>query len=72
MILEIVLLMSIVGGKRHKTKFGRIRPKRYGEEYAPEGEVVYGSWARSECFKVEKGLLTFGYVKFLFKNILVS
>lgn len=54
--------MKIVGGKRHKTKFGRIRPKRYGEEYAPEGEVVYGSWARSECFKVEKGLLTFGLV----------
>lgn len=26
-----------------------------------EGEVVYGSWARSECFKVERGLLTFGW-----------
>lgn len=26
-----------------------------------EGEVGYGSWARSECFKVERGLLTFGW-----------
>lgn len=25
-------------------------------------DVTYGSWARSECFKVEKGLLSFGYV----------
>lgn len=23
--------------------------------------MVYGSWARSECFKVERGLLTFGW-----------
>lgn len=49
-------------GRKNKTKFGRIRPKsmRYGDDYIPEGEVTYGSWARSECFKVEKGLLTFG------------
>ena len=25
-------------------------------------EVSYGNWARSECFKVEKGLLSHGYV----------
>lgn len=25
-------------------------------------DVSYGSWARSECFKVEKGLLSFGWV----------
>lgn len=23
-------------------------------------EVQYGNWAKSECFKVEKGLLSFG------------
>ncbi|CAB3373521.1 Hypothetical predicted protein [Cloeon dipterum] len=47
-------------GRKHKTKFGRIKARRY-EEYATEGDVVYGSWSRSECFKVEKGLLTYGW-----------
>lgn len=23
-------------------------------------EIQYGNWAKSECFKVEKGLLSFG------------
>uniref|UniRef100_A0A0C9QNG6 Chd7_2 protein n=1 Tax=Fopius arisanus TaxID=64838 RepID=A0A0C9QNG6_9HYME len=47
-------------GKKRRDKFGK--KKKYCDEYVPrEGEVVYGSWARSECFKVERGLLTFGW-----------
>ncbi|KAG8231203.1 hypothetical protein J437_LFUL010900 [Ladona fulva] len=50
---------------QRSSKFGR-RPrslsKYYDGDHIPrEGEIVYGSWARSECFKVEKGLLTFGW-----------
>jgi hypothetical protein len=31
-------------------------------DYVPkDGEVLYGNWSRSECFKVERGLLTFGW-----------
>ena len=39
--------------------------RRRPEDYVPrEGEIAYGSWDRSECFKVERGLLTFGYAIF--------
>lgn len=46
---------------KHKLKQKHKSLKYLGEEYvAKEGEIAYGSWARSECFKVERGLLTFG------------
>ncbi|XP_050675614.1 chromodomain-helicase-DNA-binding protein 7-like [Leptidea sinapis] len=56
--------------KKKKDKFGR-KGRRYGsDDYVPrhEGvpvdeEVVYGSWTRSECFKIERGLLTFGWAR---------
>lgn len=32
-------------------------------------DVSYGNWARSECFKVEKGLLSYGYVIIHMKTI---
>uniref|UniRef100_A0A336LW14 CSON006412 protein n=1 Tax=Culicoides sonorensis TaxID=179676 RepID=A0A336LW14_CULSO len=45
--------------------------KQLGDDYIPRDrdtlaalgfdEVQYGSWARSECFKVEKGLLSYGW-----------
>ncbi|CAG2069370.1 unnamed protein product, partial [Timema podura] len=49
-------------GRRNKSKHGKkLRHKYWSDDYAPkDGEIVYGSWARSECFKVERGLLTFG------------
>lgn len=53
--------------KRKKDKFGRKGRRYASDDYIPrhEGipvdeEVVYGSWTRSECFKIERGLLTFG------------
>lgn len=47
--------------KKRRDKFGK-KTRKFYDEYVPrEGEVVYGSWARSECFKVERGLLTFGW-----------
>jgi chromodomain-helicase-DNA-binding protein 7 len=51
-----------VTGRRSKTKHGKkSRLKFLSDDYVPrDGEIVYGSWARSECFKVERGLLTFG------------
>lgn len=48
-------------GKKRRDKFGK-KSRKPCDEYVPrEGEVVYGNWARSECFKVERGLLTFGW-----------
>lgn len=56
--------------KRKKDKFGKKGRKYASDDYIPrhEGvpvdeEVVYGSWTRSECFKVERGLLTFGWAR---------
>ncbi|XP_050361497.1 chromodomain-helicase-DNA-binding protein 7 isoform X2 [Nymphalis io] len=53
--------------KRKKEKLGRKGRRYASDDYVPrhEGipideEVVYGSWTRSECFKIERGLLTFG------------
>lgn len=58
-------LRSKRNNKKEKLRKGKII-----DEYIPrdrEGlasmgfeDVSYGSWARSECFKVEKGLLSFG------------
>lgn len=55
--------------KRHRNK-EKLRKLKNIEEYIPRDrdtlaalgfeDVSYGSWARSECFKVEKGLLSFG------------
>ncbi|CAH0726673.1 unnamed protein product, partial [Brenthis ino] len=54
--------------KRKKDKLGRKGRRYASDDYVPrhEGvsideEVVYGSWTRSECFKIERGLLTFGW-----------
>lgn len=50
-----------VGKKRNRDKLNK-KSRKFYDEYVPrEGEVVYGNWARSECFKVERGLLTFGW-----------
>ncbi|KPI93852.1 Chromodomain-helicase-DNA-binding protein 7 [Papilio xuthus] len=56
--------------KRKKEKLGRKGRRYASDEYVPrhEGmavdeEVVYGSWTRSECFKIERGLLTFGWAR---------
>lgn len=53
--------------KRKKEKLGKKGRRYASDDYIPrhEGvpvdeEVVYGSWTRSECFKIERGLLTFG------------
>lgn len=62
-------LFSGVGlrNKRRKDRFGK-RNKRYNDEYLPKhdgifmDEIIYGNWTRLECFKIERGLLTFGYV----------
>lgn len=48
--------------RRNKLKMKKHKLRMLGEEYIPrDGEIVYGSWARSECFKIERGLLTFGW-----------
>ncbi|CAH2066611.1 unnamed protein product, partial [Iphiclides podalirius] len=56
--------------KRKKEKLGRKGRRYASDDYVPrhEGfpldeEVVYGSWTRSECFKIERGLLTFGWAR---------
>ncbi|XP_063529219.1 chromodomain-helicase-DNA-binding protein 7-like [Cydia strobilella] len=56
--------------KRKKEKLGRKGRRYASDEYIPrhEGvpvdeEVNYGSWTRSECFKIERGLLTFGWAR---------
>jgi len=60
--LHNTLVHYRVTGRRSKTKHGKkSRLKFLSDDYVPkDGEIVYGSWARSECFKVERGLLTFG------------
>lgn len=57
-VLMIYLYCCYSGRKANKLmKMKKRRP----EDYVPrEGEIAYGSWDRSECFKVERGLLTFG------------
>ncbi|KAJ6650068.1 Chromodomain-helicase-DNA-binding protein 7, partial [Pseudolycoriella hygida] len=55
--------------KRKRDKFKKGKPGN--DDYIPRDrdtlaalgmeDVTYGSWARSECFKVEKGLLSYGW-----------
>lgn len=55
---------------RSKRRKEKLRRGKLLDEYIPRDrdtlaslgfeDVSYGSWARSECFKVEKGLLSFG------------
>ena len=50
-------------GKKDRSRRSLRRSRRgnYDEDFAPEdGEVEYGAWSKTECFKVEKGLMTFG------------
>lgn len=55
--------MNIIFSGRRTRKSKKFRTKFLPDDYVPkEGEVVYGCWTRSECFKVERGILTFGSV----------
>lgn len=73
---ELNLRSSRSGGKyRGRGNRGRGRGGRGGrwgprstrwapeEEISDTEEVRYGYWSRSECFKVEKGLLTYGWAR---------
>uniref|UniRef100_A0A6P7GKH5 Chromodomain-helicase-DNA-binding protein 6 isoform X2 n=1 Tax=Diabrotica virgifera virgifera TaxID=50390 RepID=A0A6P7GKH5_DIAVI len=47
---------------KKKLRKRKYRPDDYiPREGEPRGDIVYGSWARRECFMVERGLLTFGW-----------
>lgn len=50
-------------GTRNQRGSRNTRSSRWDkeEELNDTDEVKYGQWHRSECFKVEKGLLTFGW-----------
>lgn len=44
----------------------KLKKRLRSDDYLPRegeqrGDIVYGSWARRECFMVERGLLTFGW-----------
>ncbi|XP_037896667.1 uncharacterized protein LOC119641859 isoform X1 [Glossina fuscipes] len=57
--------------RARKEKRDRCREKKANDDYIPRErdalaalgleEIQYGNWAKSECFKVEKGLLSFGW-----------
>lgn len=49
-------------GSKHKHKNGRGKDDDYMDDLPP------GSWTRAECYKMEKGLLTFGQVIFYFNE----
>lgn len=61
-------------GLRSRRRKEKVRKKQIPQDdYMPQNreimqmpcvneDVSYGNWARSECFKVEKGLLSFGYI----------
>ena len=57
---------SKVAGRKDRSGRRSLRRSRrgnYDEDFAPDdGEIEYGAWSKNECFKVEKGLMTFGYV----------
>lgn len=66
-ILHFIFSGISLRSKRKKEKLGKKGRRYANDDYIPrhEGvpfdeEVVYGSWTRSECFKIERGLLTFG------------
>ncbi|KAG8284248.1 choline dehydrogenase 7, partial [Homalodisca vitripennis] len=49
------------GNRKHK-KLKKLKQKYFPEDFViKEEEVTYGAWPRSECFKVERGLLTEGW-----------
>ncbi|XP_025832998.1 chromodomain-helicase-DNA-binding protein 7 isoform X3 [Agrilus planipennis] len=48
-------------GRRNKKLKKKVRIDDYIPREGERGEIVYGSWARRECFVVERGLLTFGW-----------
>ena len=60
---------SKVAGRKDRSGRRSLRRSRrgnYDEDFDPDsGEVEYGAWNKNECFKVEKGLMTFGYEWFL-------
>jgi len=59
-----LFIICILGRRTRKSK--KLRTKFIPDDYVPkDGEVAYGCWTRSECFKVERGILTFGLVYFL-------
>lgn len=58
-----MFIICILGRRTRKSK--KLRTKFIPDDYVPkDGEVAYGCWTRSECFKVERGILTFGLVYF--------
>lgn len=70
MILINLFFWPGLRSRRRKEKRDRAREKKGNDEYIPRErdalaalgleEIQYGNWAKSECFKVEKGLLSFG------------
>lgn len=59
-----MFIFILLGRRTRKSK--KFRTKFLPDDYVPkDGEVVYGCWTRSECFKVERGILTFGFVFYL-------
>lgn len=61
--------LGVGRGRGKKSKFKKRRRHQnfqhsiLSDEYGLKdgGDIQYGNWSRSECFKVEKGLLTFGW-----------
>lgn len=47
--------------RRNKKLKKKLRSDDYLPREGDRGDIVYGSWARRECFMVERGLLTFGW-----------
>lgn len=70
MQLMYIFIYVFLGRRTRKNK--KFRTKFLPDDYVPkDGEVVYGCWTRSECFKVERGILTFGCVSKLIFLILI-
>ena len=63
---------SKVAGRKDRSGRRSLRRSRrgnYDEDFDPNcDEVEYGAWTKSECLKVEKGLMTFGYESFIFST----
>lgn len=59
-------LTGRAGKNRRSNRNSRRRPGRDSDEDYMEDErdVEYGSWSKSELFRMEKSVLTFGYVIF--------
>jgi len=64
----VYLLFLLLGRRTRKSK--KLRTKFIPDDYVPkDGEVAYGCWTRSECFKVERGILTFGFVYYFYQFV---